>query len=372
MQVIWERSQSTAAVRAVSMPAGGRAPSRLRYSTNMSLTRTRARRATINDVADAAGLSRGTVSRVMNGEKYVSDEAKQAVEEAIARVGYVRNNAARNLVTQESRAIGLIIHEPHSLLFEDPNIGSILLGANEVLSKADYQLVSLIIDSDRDSRRVADYLRGGLVDGAVIISARASDPIAAAIADIGLPAAFVGHPEGTPALPYAAIDNVEAARSITTRLLETGREQVGMIASALDRDSGKDRLAGFRAAMGDRFDPNLVVEYPLYTYAAGLEGMQELLRRAPHLDGVFAASDAVAAGAMTALQEAGRRVPEDVGIVGFDDSSWALRCRPQLSTVRQPADLLGSTAAELVLAQLQGLPGTPRVLETTIMWRGSA
>ncbi|MGN7200621.1 LacI family DNA-binding transcriptional regulator [Arthrobacter sp. SAFR-044] len=338
----------------------------------MSLTRTRARRATINDVADAAGLSRGTVSRVMNGEKYVSDEAKQAVEEAIARVGYVRNNAARNLVTQESRAIGLIIHEPHSLLFEDPNIGSILLGANEVLSKADYQLVSLIIDSDRDSRRVADYLRGGLVDGAVIISARASDPIAAAIADIGLPAAFVGHPEGTPALPYAAIDNVEAARSITNRLLGTGRKQVGMIASALDRDSGKDRLAGFQKAMGGRFDPNLVVEYPLYTYAAGLEGMQELLRRAPHLDGVFAASDAVAAGAMTALQEAGRRVPEDVGIVGFDDSSWALRCRPQLSTVRQPADLLGSTAAELVLAQLQGLPGTPRVLETTIMWRGSA
>lgn len=354
------------------MPMGSRFTFRLRYSTNMSLTRTRARRATINDVADAAGLSRGTVSRVMNGEKYVSDEAKQAVEEAIARVGYVRNSAARNLVTQESRAIGLIIHEPHSLLFEDPNIGSILLGANEVLSKADYQLVSLIIDSDRDSRRVADYLRGGLVDGAVIISARASDPIAAAIAEIGLPAAFVGHPEGTPALPYAAIDNAAAARSITNRLMETGRERVGMIASALDRDSGKDRLAGFRAAMGERFDPNLVVEYPLYTYAAGLEGMQELLRRAPRLDGVFAASDAVAAGAMTALQEAGRRVPEDVGIVGFDDSSWALRCRPQLSTVRQPADLLGGTAAELVLAQLQGLPGTPRVLETTIMWRGSA
>ena len=344
----------------------------LGYSTGMAHTRTRARRATINDVADAAGLSRGTVSRVVNGEKYVSDEARLAVEEAIARVGYVRNNAARNLVKQESRAIGLIIHEPHSLLFEDPNIGSILLGANEVLSKADYQLVSLIIDSDRDSRRVADYLRGGLVDGAVIISARASDPIAAAVADIGLPAAFVGHPDGTPDLPYAAIDNVEGARSITSRLLQTGRRRVGMIASALDRDSGQDRLAGFRAAMGESFDPGLVVEYPLYTYAAGLEGMQELLRRDPAVDGVFAASDAVAAGAMTALQEAGRRVPEDVGIVGFDDSSWALRCRPQLSTVRQPADLLGSAAAELVLAQLSGQPSPPRVLETAIMWRDSA
>ncbi|RJU00880.1 LacI family transcriptional regulator [Arthrobacter frigidicola] len=338
----------------------------------MSLTRMRARRATINDVADAAGLSRGTVSRVVNGEKYVSAEARMAVEAAIAQVGYVRNTAARNLVTQESRAIGLIIHEPHSLLFEDPNIGSILLGANEALSKADYQLVTLIIDSDRDSHRVADHLRGGLIDGAVIVSARASDPIAAAVADIGLPAAFVGHPDGTPDLPYAAIDNVEAARAITSRLLGTGRQRVGMIASALDRDSGQDRLAGFRAAMGERYDPRLVVEYPLYTYAAGFEGMQKLLRRDPSIDGVFAASDAVAAGAMTALQEAGRRVPEDVGIVGFDDSSWALRCRPQLSTVRQPAGLLGTTAAELVLAQLMGLPSSPRVLETVVMWRGSA
>jgi DNA-binding LacI/PurR family transcriptional regulator len=338
----------------------------------MPSIRARNRRATINDVATAAGLSRGTVSRVVNGERYVSDEAKIAVEEAIARVGYVRNSAARNLVTQESRAIALIIHEPHSLLFEDPNIGSILLGANAVLSKADYQLVSLIIDSDRDSRRVADYLRGGLVDGAVIVSARASDPIASAVRDIGVPAAFVGHPPGTPDLPYVAIDNAAAARAITERLVETGRRRIGMIASAMDRDSGHDRFTGFRDALGERFDASLVVEYPLYTYAAGLEGMQELLHRCPEIDGVFAASDAVAAGAMTALQESGRKVPDDVGIVGFDDSSWALRTRPQLSTVRQPADLLGSTAAELVLAQIRGLPSPVQVLDTAVVWRDSA
>ncbi|MHA7286026.1 LacI family DNA-binding transcriptional regulator [Arthrobacter sp. MDT3-44] len=338
----------------------------------MSPSRIRNRRATINDVATAAGLSRGTVSRVVNGERYVSDEAKIAVEDAIARVGYVRNSAARNLVTQESRAIALIIHEPHSLLFEDPNIGSILLGANAVLSKADYQLVSLIIDSDRDSRRVADYLRGGLVDGAVIISARASDPIASAVRDIGVPAAFVGHPPGTPDLPYVAIDNAAAARAITERLIGTGRRRIGMIASAMDRDSGNDRFTGFRDALGERFDASLVVEYPLYTYAAGLEGMQELLRRCPEIDGVFAASDAVAAGAMTALQESGRKVPDDVGIVGFDDSSWALRTRPQLSTVKQPAGLLGSTAAELVLAQIEGRPSLAQVLDTTVVWRESA
>lgn len=147
-----------------------------------------------------------------------------------------------------------------------------------------------------------------------------------------------------------------------------------MIASALDRDSGQDRLAGFRAALGDAFDPGLVVDYPLYSHGTGLGGMRELLRRAPDIDGVFAASDSIAAGALDGLREAGRRVPNDVGVVGFDDSAWALRCQPPLSTVRQPADALGRLAAERVLSQLRGeaVPGSGTLLPTSIVWRGSA
>lgn len=334
----------------------------------------RPRRATIHDVARVAGISRGTVSRVLNDERYVSQDARTAVEAAIEQVGYVRNTAARNLKTQQSHAIGLIVHEPHSLFLEDPNIGAILLGTNEVLSEADYQLVSLVIDSDRDSGRVAQYLRGGFVDGVIIISARAGDPIARAVAKLGIPAAFVGHPSDVEGIQYVGIDNAAAARAITERLVATGRKRVGMIASALDRDSGQDRLAGFTAALGRRFDPALVVEYPLYAYGSGKDGMAELLRRAPDIDGVFAASDAIAAGAMDALRLAGRRVPEDVGVVGFDDSTWAMRCQPPLSTVRQPADELGRVAARRVLAQLRGeeLDGLGTMLETSIVWRESA
>lgn len=340
----------------------------------MSTDGSRPRRATIHDVAAEAGLSRGTVSRVINSERYVSDEAKIAIETAIAKVGYVRNTAARNLKTQKSHAVGLIVHEPHSLFLEDPNIGAILLGTNAVLSEADYQLVSLVIDSDRDSGRVAEYLSGGFVDGVVIISARSGDPIAHAVARLGIPAAFVGHPPDISGIPYIGIDNVAASRAITERLMATGRSRIGMIASALDRDSGQDRLGGFRAALGDAFNPDLVIDYPLYTHASGLNGMRELLNRDPEIDGVFAASDAIAAGALDALREAGRRVPEDVGIVGFDDSAWALRCQPPLSTVRQPADQLGRMAAQRVLSQLRGEP-TPTegtLLETSIVWRGSA
>lgn len=340
----------------------------------MAYTDGRPRRATIFDVAAEANVSRGTVSRVLNDEPYVSATARLAIEAAIAKVGYVRNMAARNLVTRRTRAIALIVHEPHAVFLEDPNIGAILLGTNDRLSEADYQLVWLVIGSDRDSARVADYLRGGLVDGAIIVSARERDPIAMAISQIGLPAVFIGHPSIQPDQLWVGIDNRTAARDVTTRLLATGRSKVGMIAAALDRDSGADRLAGFKDALGERFYPNLVVDYPLYSRSSGAAGMRELLARAPDIDGVFASADPIAAGAMDVLKEAGRRIPDDVGIVGFDDSDWALRCDPLLSTVRQPADLLGRRAASVVLDLLDGVQPThaDSILPTEIIWRDSA
>jgi DNA-binding LacI/PurR family transcriptional regulator len=332
------------------------------------------RRATIFDVAAEAKVSRGTVSRFLNGEPYVSDSARDAIEKAIAKVGYVRNMAARNLASQRTRSVGLIVHEPHSVFLGDPNIGAILLGTNERLSEEDYQLVCLIIGSDRDSARVADFLRGGFVDGVIIVSAREYDPIALAISEIGLPAVFVGHPTTPYDIPFVGIDNRTAARDITHRLIGTGRQRIGMIAAALDRDSGTERLAGFQDALGAGFDPALVVEYPLYSHSTGVDGMRVLLEREPLIDGVFAASDAIAAGAMEVLRESGRRVPVDVGIVGFDDSEWALRCQPLLSTVQQPADLLGREAASVVLDLVAGRPpaNTGTLLPTEIAWRGSA
>ncbi|MDO8149933.1 LacI family DNA-binding transcriptional regulator [Isoptericola sp. b408] len=336
------------------------------------MTSPRRTRATVHDVAAQAGVSRGTVSRVLNGAGYVSADARARIEAAIAEVGYVRNTAARNLARSKTWAVGFVVHEPHQLFLEDPNIGSILLGTNEVVADADHQLVVLVVDSDRDAKRVSGYLRGGFVDGAVLVSARSDDTVADAIVEFGLPAAFVGHPAGRASVPHVRIDNRTAARQITERLLATGRRRVGMLASALDRDSGADRLEGFQQALGDRFDPRLVVDDPLYSYQAGVAGMAELLDREPALDGVFAASDAVAAGALETLRARGRRVPEDVGLVGFDDSAWATRSTPHLSTVRQPARDMGRAAARLVLDQLGGHEAHDVTLPTEIVWRDSA
>ena len=344
------------------------------YSYRMVTVPARRKRATIHDVAVEAGVSRGTVSRVVNDEPYVSAQARTAIEAAIEKVGYVPNNAARNLVMQRSQAVGFIVHEPHSLFLDDPNIGGILLGANTVLSRADYQMVSLVIDSQRDTDRVARYLSGGFVDGVIIVSARREDPMIRVVEKLALPAAFVGHPPGLRRLPFVGIDNRRSARAITERLMETGRRRIGMIAAALDRDSGADRLAGFTDALGSRFDPDLVARVPLYTYSDGAEGMRALLASEPDIDGVFAASDAVAAGALEALRDAGRNVPVDVGVVGFDDRSWALRTQPHLSTVHQPAFGLGAAAAECVLGQLRGeeQPTDGILLDTPIVWRDSA
>lgn len=330
------------------------------------------RRSTVHDVARVAGVSRGTVSRVINGG-YVSDSARTAIEDAIREVGYVPNTAAQNLVRQRTQAIAFIVHEPHALFLEDPNIGAIMLGTNETLSEADYQMVCLVVDSVRDTERVARYLNGGFVDGAVIVSARAQDPITKAVMRLDLPVAYVGHPPDVDAA-WVGVDNRGAAHAVTSRLLATGRTRVGMIAAALDRDSGTDRLAGFTDALGSAFDQDLVEEVPLYSYADGAAAMARLLERTPDIDGVFAASDAVAAGAMWALREAGRRVPEDVGVVGFDNSSWATRTTPQLSTVDQPAEGLGAAAAASVLAQLRDdqRPREGILLPTPVVWRDSA
>ncbi|MEJ3405739.1 LacI family DNA-binding transcriptional regulator [Rathayibacter sp. YIM 133350] len=333
----------------------------------------RRKRATVHDVAVEAGVSRGTVSRVVNGERYVSAEARQAIEAAIVKVGYVPNTAARNLVMQRTQAIALIVHEPGSLFVEDPNIGEILLGANAALSDADYQMASIVVDSERDTERVARFLRGGFVDGVIMVSARTNDPVTRVIEQLDLPAVFVGHPPGLRAA-WVGIDNRGSARAVTERLAATGRRTIGMIAAALDRDSGTDRLQGYTDALGDRFNDDLVEPVPLYSYSAGVEGMRALLARHPDIDGVFAASDAVAAGAIEALREAGRRIPDDVGVVGFDDSAWALRTHPLLSTVRQPAAGLGRAAAASVLEQVNGAdPAFDGIMvDTAVVWRHSA
>lgn len=312
------------------------------------------KRATIHDVAREAGVSRGTVSRYFNGESYVSASSRSAIEQAIAKVGYVPNTAARNLVRQRTQTVAFIVHEPAALFTEDPNIGGILVGANNELSERDYQLVCLVIDSARDTNRVEQYLRGGFVDGVIVVSARMGDPVTRMITESRIPATYIGHPPDLAGIPFVGIDNITASRSITQELLDAGHENIAILAAGLDRDSGVDRLEGFSQAMGPLLNRGLIQPVETYSYSDGYDGALELLHRAPDVTAIFATSDAVAAGAANAIKRLGLRIPHDVSVVGFDDSVWATRSDPELTTIHQPSRGMGTAAAQCTVAQIEG------------------
>lgn len=320
-------------------------------------------------------MSRGTVTRVLNDQRYVSEAARQAVLDACLVVGYVPNRAARNLATARSHVIGFIIQEPFGLMLADPNIGQILLGANSVASQADYQLVNLVVDSDRDRERVERYLTGGYADGVIALSSRQHDQIIGSLQAMGVPTVVIGRPPDELDLPHVHIDNRGASEQIVQRLVGTGRRRIAIVVAATDRDSGADRLEGYRDALGEQYLDALVERVPLYDFSAGRDGAIRLLERVADVDAIFATSDALAAGVIDGLRMAGRTPGRDIAVVGFDDSAWAERCEPALSTVHQPAKDLGATAAELLLSLLgdrQPVDDSSVLLPTHIVWRDSA
>lgn len=334
----------------------------------------RRRRATIHDVARESGVSRGTVSRVLNNNGYVSGAARAAVEEAIASVGYAPNSAARSLVSQRTGNVAYVVHESQEMFFNDPNLGRILTAANQVISRAGMQLVILLVDSDTAVERLGVHLRGGFVDGAILVSVRADDFLIKIVESLGLPAAMAGHPPNRSSIPWVDVDNIAGAREITLRLMDTGRSRVAMIQGPAEMRASHERLQGFQGALGDRFDSDLVVPTTDWSYQSGFSAMHTLLDRHPDVDGVFGGCDAIAVGAMDAFRSRGRDVPDDAGVVGFDDGPFARQSLPELSTVQQPFTDIGTAMATMVLRQLQGaeLSNTHQILPTSVIWRESA
>lgn len=330
------------------------------------------RKPTIRDVAAVAGVSHGTVSRVINGGHWVSTEARAAVEEAIRTTGYTANHAARSLATGRSNSLAFLLTESQQLLFSDPTFALLLRGATTALAERSMTLVLLIADTADEQRNVERYVRAGHVDGVLLVSSHASDALLASLVAAGIPTVCSGIPQRDDvAVPHVAIDEVGAARMMTRYLAERGHRRIGLITGPLDTPGGVLRLEGFRAELGDRFDPELV-ETGSYQAASGDAAMERLLQRAPDIDAVFAASDVMAVGAITALRRAGKRVPDDVAVAGFDDSGLAETHRPALTTVRQPWPEISATMVDMLLDLIRGIPREDVVLPTTLVVRETA
>ena len=314
------------------------------------MTRThRVARPTLDDVAIHAGVSRATVSRVVNSQASVAPELRERVQKVIDELGYVPNQAARSLMTRRSDTIALVASEPATRVFGDPFFSGIVRGVSMEANRANLQFMLLMAQDFEDLERVKKSLRVWPVGGALLISGHAGDGLPEELQKLGLPYIIGGRPTG-PGLvaPYVDNANVIGAQIAAEHLFSVGRRRIGTITGPLDMGAGVDRLTGFRDSLGTSFRADCV-ESGDFTQSGGEDAAQRLLERCPDLDGLFVASDLMALGALAALRRAGRQVPQDVAIVGFDDNEFALTSDPPLTTVRQAPIVQGRAMVRLYL-----------------------
>ncbi|MFE3829784.1 LacI family DNA-binding transcriptional regulator [Streptomyces sp. NPDC059092] len=330
---------------------------------------------TIHDVAREAGVSRGTVSRVLNGGHYVSPAAEEAVNAAIRRTGYVVNRHARSLITGRSDSVAFLLTEPQERFFEDPNFNVLLRGCTQALAAHDIPLLLMIAGTKDERRRIARYITSGHVDGVLLVSSHSGDRVTEQLRAARVPLVACGKPLGQSSkVSYVAADDRDGAREMVRHLVRGGRRRIATVTGPLDTPGGTERLAGYRevlAESGIEADDRLVAAGD-YSRASGEAAAVELLRRAPDLDAVFVASDLMARGVLAALGDAGRRVPEDVAVGGFDDSPAALDTRPALTTIRQPWDRISAEMVRVLLAQIGGEDTSTVILPTELVLRDSA
>ena len=333
-------------------------------------------RATLEEVAELAGVSRATVSRVINGKPRVSRETRVAVERAANRLGYVPNRVARSLVTRRSDSIGLVIPEPTAQFFGDPFFPRLVRGVTEGLAEPGVQLVLFMPQSSKDEARLASYLSGGHVDGVLLVSLHGVDPLPLELKRQGIPMVLCGRPLAAAEVSYVDADNEHGAAQAVAHLVELGRQTIAMVAGPQDMGVGVDRLEGYRRALraAGRSPSPTLEEVGDFTFEGGHAAMQALLKRRPDLDAVVAASELAALGAMIALRSADRRVPDDVAVVGFDDSPVGQTADPPLTTIRQPIELMGREMTRLLLQTINTGDRTPQhlILGTELVVRASS
>ncbi|WEH35867.1 LacI family DNA-binding transcriptional regulator [Streptomyces sp. AM 4-1-1] len=337
-------------------------------------------RPTLDAVAARAGVGRGTVSRVINGSPRVSERARTAVRRAVTELGYVPDRAARTLVTSRTDAVALVVPEKETRLFAEPYFSDIIRGVTAGLSGTDLQLLLILVRDARERERLTAYLAARRVDGVLLVSVHRDDPLPGVLETYDIPSVLAGRRSDGETLSHVHADNAGGARSAVRHLLGRGCRVVAAITGPPDMEAARARLDGYHEALeraGLTVDGSLV-DCGDFTEEGGREVMRTLLRRRPDLDAVFAASDVMAAGAVQVLRRAGRRVPEDVAVVGFDDSIVARHTDPPLTSVRQPVEEMGRTMARLLLEEMSegGRPaGRVRrevVLATELVVRGSA
>jgi LacI family transcriptional regulator len=331
---------------------------------------------TLEKIARLAGVSRSTVSRVVNDDPNVRDEVRQRIWKVIRETGYQPHAAARSLVTRRTQIIGVIIPESVTTLFTDPFFPLLLNGVTAACNKNRYHLMLSLFDgSEGPDGMYQRVLRSAYLDGVIVASATVEDPLIPRLLRDDVPFVLVGrHPDKR--VTYVDVDNVGGARMATEHLIRLGHKRIATVAGPLDMLSAQDRLDGYRQALeahGLPVDHALIAEGD-YREGGGMAGAKKLLAASP--TAIFVASDIMAIGALKALRQEGMEVPRDIAIASFDDLPIATAVQPALTTIRQPIDRLGPIAVQLLLDLVNcplGSAVAPQrlLLPTELVIRGS-
>ncbi|MBI3347175.1 MAG: LacI family DNA-binding transcriptional regulator [Burkholderiales bacterium] len=311
---------------------------------------------TLEQVAEMAGVSPSTVSRILNGTAAVSQVKKDAVQAAIRELGFRPNPVARGLAGGRTLSVGVVTQ-----IISSPFYGEALLGIERELERAGY--VPLFVSGnwhEDDERKAIETLLSRRVDGIIVLAGRLADEVLLSLTE-GLPTVVVGRQLDRPQLYSFSFDNRLGARLATQHLIDQGHRRIAFIAGDLVHDDAVERQNGYLdalAAAGIPFDANLVVQSD-FTEAGGMLAVSRLLERDSHFTALFASNDQMAIGACLGLHRRNLRVPDDVSLVGFDDLIMARYSMPPLTTVRQSVYEIGSEAATAMLDLLRG--GSPRV-----------
>lgn len=327
---------------------------------------------TLEMVAALAGVSRATVSRVVNGASSVDPELTASVQKAVQALNYVPNRAARTLASRRTYTVTLLVPESTSKVFADPFFAAVVEGVARYLNTTEYML-NMVTSSESNPEKTRRYLLGGNVDGVLVVSHHTGDHSWAHL-DGSLPLVFAGRPLLNAADAYfVEVDNEKGAAAATARLTGSGRKNIATIAGPQDMPPGVDRLSGWRSEVLRAGLTDALVEIGDFTVASGAAAMQRLLDRRVPLDGVFAANDQMAAGAYSVIREHGLRIPEDIAVVGFDDDYYATSLTPALTTIHHPISLLGEKMAEVLVDLIEGRPAERITrLPTSLVERESA
>lgn len=331
-------------------------------------------RLTLEQIARLAGVSRSTVSRVVNDHPNVSAEVRQRVMQVIAETGYQPNLAARSLVTQRTGIIGLVIPRAIQSLFTDPFFPRLIQGITQACNANDYTLSLFMFHTKEEEQKLYPrVVRARLLDGVIVTSSEIDDPFIPQLIKNQVPFVMVGRPYDATRVSFVQSDNVVGAHTAASHLIRLGYERIATITGPLNTTVGLDRRQGYLDALNERngfVDEALIVEGD-FTESGGYAAMQRLTPHQP--DAVFAASDAMAFGALRALREAGLSVPDDVAVVGFDDLPTAVLSDPPLTTIRQPIRRSGTQAVETLIDILTNGPRPPRriTMSTELVIRSS-